>query len=196
MTEVYATHCPNGACDIKFTSTTARLESWLPTVTSIWAGRFFLAAVLLVGLHVKRMKVSRISRVCPPHGSNSTVKMFFTLTLSCFSPSMTTHQSSEWSWISCVACLSCTQGRTVHVLITCRAARTVVKLFCATQRFRPLSFAVLLLCLIVGPPFANKSVTDWFGTILLHVLGCVRTDRATVCLCIYLTSWFAAVHLD
>lgn len=111
------------------------------------------------------------NRISPPHSSNSTM-MLFILTLYCFSPSVTIHHQSEWSWvavrISFVGCLSCALGGTVHVLIACRAAHTVVKLFCPTQpQFRALPVTVLFLWLTFSPPFPNKNLKLWFEDMLL-----------------------------
>lgn len=138
-----------------------------PTDTSRWAARFFLAAVLLLGIYMTKVKISP-NRLSPAHSSNSTMVMLFTMTLQCF-PSI--QHSSEWSQIavgvSFVVCLTCALGRTVHVIIACRAAHTVMKLFCTTQQqFRSLPVTVLFIWMTFSPPFPNKNVKNWFEDIL------------------------------
>ncbi|XP_023287283.1 uncharacterized protein LOC111673679 [Seriola lalandi dorsalis] len=140
--------------------------------TRRWAGRFFLAAVLLLGIYMTRIKISQ-HNVRPAHDSNSTMVMLFTLTLQCFSPLLTVHQTSDWSniavGISCVVYLSCALGRTVHVLLACRAAHTVMKVFHPTyQQFRALPFTVLFLWLTFSPPLPNKNMEHWFEDILVE----------------------------
>lgn len=140
--------------------------------TSRWVGRCFVAAVLLVGIYMTRIKISP-NRARPPHGSNPTVMMLFTMTLCCFSPSVTIHQTSEWSQvavgISFVMCLSCAMGRNVHVLITFRAAHTVMKLFCPTQQqFKVVPATVLFLWMTFSPPIPNNNdLKLWFDDLLL-----------------------------
>ncbi|XP_044059583.1 uncharacterized protein LOC122879491 [Siniperca chuatsi] len=156
----------------KFTVYTGRVESVRPTDTSRWVTRFFLAAVLLLGIYMRRIKISP-NRISPTHGNNSTMVMLFTMTLHYFSPSVTIYQPSEWSRIavgtSFVVCLSCALRRTVHVLIACRAAHTVMTLFCTTQQqFRSLRFTVLFIRLTFSPPFPNKNVKHWFQDILVE----------------------------
>lgn len=115
----------------------------------------------------------------PPHSIrpvrdiNSTVMVLITLTLHCFSASVTIHQLSEWSCvavgISCIVYLSCALSSTVSVLLACRAAHAVIKLFCLTQQqFRALPFTVLLLWLTLSPPFTNKDLKHWFEDMLVE----------------------------
>lgn len=140
--------------------------------TSKWVGRFFLAAVLLLGTYTRKIKISPNS-VSPAHDSNSTMVMFFTLTLHCSSPTVAIHQPYAWSRIavgvSFVVYLSCPPGRTVRLLLACRAAHTVMNLFCPTQQqFRALPFTVLFLWLTFSPPFPKKNVKPWFEDILIE----------------------------
>ena len=140
--------------------------------SSRWVGRFFLAAVLLLGTYMRGRKISPNS-VGPARDRNSTMVMFFTLTLHCFSPPVTIHQPSEWSriavGISFAAYLSCALGLTVHVLLACRAAHTVMKWFCKTQRqFRALPFTLLFLWLTFSPPFPDKNLKHWFEDLLIE----------------------------
>lgn len=128
-----------------------------PTDSSRWVARCFLAAVLLLGIHMTRVKISP-NRVSPDHGSHSTMVMIFTMTWHWFSPSVTIHRLSEWPriavGISFAVFLSCALGRTVHVLIIFRATHTVMKLCWTThQRFRTLSVSMLFIWLISSPPF-------------------------------------------
>lgn len=195
----------------KFTVYTDRVGSVRPTDTSRWVARFFLAAVLLLGFYKTRIKISP-NRVTPAHGSRSTMVMFFTMTLHCFSPSVTIHQPTdvrEWSriavGISFGVCFSCALGRTVHVLIACRAAHTVIKLFCTTQqRFRVLHVTALFIWLIFSPPFPNKNVKRWFEDMLVEesvgstlrlwtVLGQVQLLATFYCVIVSLSSLLQSI---
>ncbi len=151
-----------------------RVENVRPTDTSRWVARFFLAGVLLLGIYMTKIKISP-NRVSPGHGSNSPMVMLFTMTLHCFSPSVNIHQPFEWSGIavgiSFVVCLSCALGRAMHVLIACRAAHTVMKLFCFmtdNQQVRALPVTVLFIWLTFSPPFPDKTVKHCFGDILVE----------------------------
>ncbi|XP_051254264.1 uncharacterized protein LOC127362519 [Dicentrarchus labrax] len=161
----YLPHCPKEA----FLTQTGRMKSVQPMDTSRWVARFFLAAALLLGIYMTRIKISP-NRVHPAHGSNSTMVMLFTMTLRCFS---SIHEPTELSriavGISFVICLSYTLESTVHVLIACRAAHTVMKLFCTTQQqFRALPVTVLFIWLTFNPPFPNNNVKHWFDVILAN----------------------------
>lgn len=119
-----------------------------------------------------RIKISP-NRVSSAHGSNSMMAMFFTMTLQCFSASVTLHQPSVWSpvavRISCVLFLSCGLGRTVHVLIVCRAAKTVMHLLCPThQHFRALPVTVLFIWLTFSSPFPSKTRKHFFEETLVE----------------------------
>ncbi len=51
----------------------------------------------------------------------------------------------------------------VHVLIACRTAHTVMRLFCNTQqKFRVLPITMLLIWLTFSPPFPNRNIKQWF----------------------------------
>lgn len=101
--------------------------------------------------------------------------MLFTMTLHCFSSSVNIHQPSEWSRIavsiSFAICLSCALGRAIHVFIVCRAAHTVMKLFCFmtdNQQVRALLVTVLFIWLTFSPPFPDKTVKHWFEDVLVE----------------------------
>lgn len=148
------------------------MESVCVALISRWVRRFFLATVLLLGIYMTRIKVSP-NRVSAAHGNNATIVILFTMTFHSFSPSLTLHQSSEWSHIaveiSFVICLSCALGRAVHMLLACRTAHTVVTLFCPTQqKFRALPVTVLLFWLTFRPSFPNKNVKHWFEDVLVE----------------------------
>lgn len=142
-----------------------------PVDNSRWVARCFLAAVLLHGIYMMRVKTLP-NRVGPAHGSNSSIVVLFTMTWHCFSPSRSIHQPFEWSQIDVgmtfVFSLSCALGRTVHVLIACRTALSVMKLFCSTQlHCRALPVTVLFIWFILNPPFTNKNTRHWFEDILV-----------------------------
>lgn len=126
---------------------------------SRWVGRFFLAAVALVGIHIKRIKISPHTR-CPPHGNNSTLVLFFKLFLFSFSPSITMHHCSVWFRISCVSFLSCSPNKTSF-----SSAHTLTKmLFTARQYFSHFAFIVLFLCWIFNTDVPNNKL--WFEHLL------------------------------
>lgn len=173
---------------IKITAYAGRVEGVQPTDTSRWVARFSLAAVFLLGIYMTRVKISP-HRVGPAPGTNSTMVMFFTMTWHHFSPSVTTHQRTEWSriavGISFVVCFSCALGTTVHVLIVCSATHTVIKLFCTTQQqFRALPVTVLCIWLISSPPFPNKNVKHWSED-LWPVLG--QTELLATLYCVFVS---------
>lgn len=147
------------------------VENVQPVDTSRWVARCFLAAVLLHGIYMMRVKTSP-NRVGPAHGSNSSIVVLFTMTWHCFSPSRSIHQPSEWSQIAVgmtfVFSLSCALGRSVHVLIACRTALSVMKLFCSTQlHCRAFHVTVLFIWLTLNPLFTNKNTRHWFEDILV-----------------------------
>ncbi|XP_049926819.1 uncharacterized protein LOC126406539 [Epinephelus moara] len=169
--KISARHCLKEAFQtqaegIKFTVYTGRVETVCPADTRTWVAKYFLAAVLLLGIYITRKQISP-NRVSPAHGSNSTMVILFTMTLRCFSPLVTIHQRSEWSRIasriSFVVCLSFALGRTVHVLVACRASHTVIKLFCPMQQqLRALHITVLFIWLTFISPISNKNIKQWF----------------------------------
>lgn len=133
-----------------------------------------------------RLKISN-NRVNSDHGSNSIMMMLFTMTWHFFSPSVTIHQPSEWPQIAVriffVVFLSCALGKTVYVLIVCRATHTVMKLCCIThQRFRALPVTVLFIWLISSLPFPDKNVKNWFEDIFDDVdsVGSALGSRAVL----------------
>ncbi|XP_047450865.1 uncharacterized protein LOC125013943 isoform X2 [Mugil cephalus] len=120
-----------------------------PADSDRWVGRFCLAAVLLLSVY------TRLTR----RDSDSSTGMLFTLTLRSFSPSVTVYRQSERSIIA--VCLSCALRRTVHVLIACRAAHTVMKRFRPRQQhFRILPVTVLFLWLTFCSPLGLESVKN------------------------------------
>lgn len=142
------------------------------TDVSSWVSRCVLAAVLLLGIYLRRVQISP-NRVNPDHRSNSTMVVLFTMTWHSFPPPATLRQSSEWPQIAVgvhvVFFLSCIVGKTVHVLIICRASHRFMKLCCSThQPFRALRPAtVWFFWLIVRPPFLNRKVKHWFEDALV-----------------------------
>lgn len=89
--------------------------------------------------------------------------MFFTMKCHYFSLSVSALGHSEWARIdvriSFAASLSCALGKSVHVLIVCRAIGVVLKLYCSTnQRVRLLSVTLVFIWLVLKPLFYNKNV--------------------------------------
>ncbi|XP_060902742.1 uncharacterized protein LOC132980558 [Labrus mixtus] len=164
---LYATHSPKEdyltqADDIECN----RMEILQPTESTTWVARFFLAAVLVVGIHIRRLNISP-NRVSPAHANTSTVMMLFSMTLHSFSPSAAINQPSEWSrngiGISFVISLSCALGKTLQVIIACRTAFSVIKLCGNThQQFRAVPTIVSCMWLTVGALVVNKCVKTWF----------------------------------
>lgn len=135
-------------------------------LTSRWVRRFFLAAAILLGIYIRRVKISP-SRVSAAHGSNTTLVILLTMTLHCFSSSLTFHQFSEYSHvvvkIFVVICLTCALGRAVHMLFAGRTTHTVITFFCPTQqKLRALPLTVLLFWLTLSPSVPNKNLKRWF----------------------------------
>lgn len=155
-----------------------------PVDTSRWAARCFLAAVLLHGIYMTRVKTSP-NRDGPAHGGNSSMVVLFTMTWHCFSPPRSIHLPSEWSRIAAgitvVCSFSCGLGRTVHVCIACRTALSVMKLFCSTQlHCRALPLTVLFIWLTLNPPFTNKITRHWFEDIIDETMGSTPKSWAVV----------------
>lgn len=137
-----------------------------PKGSSRRAARLFLTAALLIGIYMTRAKIQPNNL---NHGNNSTIVMLFTMTCRRFSLLSLARQSNESTWIavgiSFVISLSPAPGRTVQVLVVCRATHTVMKVFCTTQhQLRHLSAAMLFLWLISSLPLTNKSVNYWLKT--------------------------------
>ena len=134
-------------------------------VPSRWVGRFFLAAVLLLGTYIRRMKLSPSA----VNESNSTMATLLSLTLHSFP----IQQPSEWPsvtvGVSVAIYLSCALGRTVHVFL---AYRAVMKLLCPTQQqFGALPLTVLILWLTCGLRLLNKNVRHWMEDALVEGNG-------------------------
>lgn len=130
---------------------------------------YFLGVVLLLGIYITRKK-TRANRNTSAHGSNSTMEIFFTMVLRCFSRSLAIHQLTVWVAVrmSFVLFLSWSGGRTVRGLIACRAARTVIKLLCRTQQqFRALPVTALLIWLTFSYSFPSKNRKDAVEDILV-----------------------------
>ncbi|XP_040047370.2 uncharacterized protein LOC120828091 [Gasterosteus aculeatus] len=143
------------------------------SVGPVDAGRcisgYFLGVVLLLGIYITRKK-TRANRNTSAHGSNSTMEIFFTMVLRCFSRSLAIHQLTVWVAVrmSFVLFLSWSGGRTVRGLIACRAARTVIKLLCRTQQqFRALPVTALLIWLTFSYSFPSKNRKDAVEDILV-----------------------------
>lgn len=112
------------------------------------------------------------------HKNNSAVVMRFTVTIS-LPLSFTTRQVSQRRVV--VLCFFYALGRTVHVLIACRAGRTVVKMFFpAQQKPTALLFTFLLLWLTFSVVLQNKSWKQWSG----------------ICVGSSLKSWNALVQME
>lgn len=93
---------------IKFSP--AREEGWLPANTSRWAGRLFLAAVLLSWVRMIRMKMSAI-RVGPPgegKEQTSTCRLHFFLLLRSHNLTDLTHFAKQLGLAA--ACLTAKQN--------------------------------------------------------------------------------------
>ncbi|XP_035799571.1 uncharacterized protein LOC118469644 [Amphiprion ocellaris] len=150
---------------IKFPACRGRMKSVQPTDSSRWTGRCFLLAVLVLAVYTTRIKISS-NRVSPVRDNNSTIVRLFAVTLSCFSPSLSIYQLSEFSIITVSLC--CTLGRTVHVLIACKAAHTVMKHFSPAQQQQFIALPVTALCLwmTLCGSFSNKNM-NYFSTDVL-----------------------------
>ncbi|XP_034557816.1 uncharacterized protein LOC117825935 [Notolabrus celidotus] len=185
-----------------------RMESLRPIGATKWDSRFSLAAVLLLGIYIRRLKILP-NRVSPAHASSSTMIVLISMTLHSFSPSATFQQPSELSPIgirmSFVVSLTCALGRTVHVITACRTALSVLRLFGNTHlKFRALPAVLLFMWLTVSPPFVNKCVKLWFedkpvenreGSILKSqsVLGQVELLVALCCVFVSLSSLLQSI---
>lgn len=145
---------------INFSEYTSRVENVGPTYTSRWVARFFLAVVFLLGIYMTPAKISR-NRLSPAHSRHSVLSMCFTITWHCFSTSVNIRQPSEWIAVgnSFVLCVSCIFGRTLYVVIVCRTAQTVMKLFCNTQQqFKILPVTVFFIWLTLSLPFPKRNI--------------------------------------
>ncbi|KAF3847612.1 hypothetical protein F7725_020640 [Dissostichus mawsoni] len=151
-------------------SVLGRMANVRPSDTNRWVARYALAAVVLLGIYLARIQIIP-NRVSPAHGSNSTMMMLFSVTFHCFVPSGNTSQPSDRLAvrISLMVCLFCALERTVHVLIACRAAHTVIKLFCPTQQqFRVLPVTVFIIWLTLSSPFPNMNIKHWSEDMLVE----------------------------
>lgn len=118
-----------------------------------------------------RVKIS-LNRVIPGRGSNSPTLMVFTVMWHCFSPSVTTHQPSDWpqiaAKISFVVSLYCDLGKRVHVLFICRTTCLGMKMCCTIhQRFRAVPIAVLFFRLALRTLFSNNKIKHQLEYLLL-----------------------------
>lgn len=155
---------------MKCTVYSGRMAIVRPSDTNRWVARYALAAVVLLGIYLARIQIIP-NRVSPAHGSNSTMMMLFTVTFHCFVPSGNTSQPSDRLAvrISLMVCLFCALEITVHVLIDCRAAHSVIRLFCPIQQqFRVLPVTVFIIWLTLSSPFPNMNIKHWSEDMLVE----------------------------
>lgn len=124
-----------------------------------------------LGICIARTQIST-NTVNPAHGCKYTTVLLLTLMFYCFSASVNTSLTSNWSCIAVgipfVICLCCALGRTVQASSACQAVHNVIKHFCPTkQQFIVLPVTVIFLWFTI-PLVPNKYVKHCFESIIFE----------------------------
>ncbi|KAM9733718.1 uncharacterized protein ACNS7B_015712 isoform 2-T2 [Menidia menidia] len=142
----------------------ADLGSVRPTDPSRFVPALFVVTTLLLAIYTRRFKIL-LNRVSPGY-ENSIIVMFLDLSLSCFLPTATL-QSFKWSVVA--SCISCSPGRTAHVLIKFRVVNSAMKIINYRQQL--ISVTALSLLVAFSCQFTDKISKHCFTNMYVRVAG-------------------------